>query len=132
MRTITIGPFPFMFSNRNEEMNLTPHAHHADVEVEYVTRGAIGYPSFKDTNLDVKIFIQSLKLKGFKGTNEDVVNHIFQSLDMWKPPSAEKYGNCNYILNSIKVRVYSYYDENHHDDGVTTYYQSIASRYDNG
>lgn len=125
MRTITIGPFPFMFSNRNEEMKLTPHAHHADVMVEYVTVGAIGYPSFKDTNAEVKNFIQNLKLKGFRGTNEDVVNYIFSELDSFRLQAAEKYGNCLYKLNSITVKVYSHQDENNHDDGATIYYQSI-------
>lgn len=131
MRTITVGPFPFMFSNRNEKMNLTPHAHHATILVEYLTSGDMGYPSFKDTNAELKEKIQNLKLKGFHGTNEDVVNYIFDQLESWQPPSGIKYGTTAYKLNSIQVSVYSHQDENNHDDGVTMYYQSFASRYDN-
>lgn len=120
METITLNNIPLFFCNVNKEMGLTGHCHHADLSITFETLTSVGYPSFKKTNDFVRKHVQSLPLKGFKGTNEDVAAAIFGHLVLMDLDIFDEYVG-KFRVYKIKLNVYSHEDENNHDNGYTTY-----------
>ena len=120
METITLEPIRIFFCNINAEMGLKGHCHYAEVIIEWETIGEIGYPSFAHTNKEVRDFVQGLELKGIKGTNEQVLRYIWDSLGNIDFEECEKY-NGKFRLYSLTLKVMGVKDSNNHDDGFTTY-----------
>lgn len=120
METITIGGIKIFFCNQNKEMGLSGHCHFAEVEVEFLTTEEIGYPSFKHTNDEIRSFIRSLRLKGIKGTNEDVLRLIFNELRGFNFSETQKYDG-GFSVHCVTLKVMGVEDENNHDDGFTVY-----------
>ena len=104
----------------NKDMNLTGHCHYGEVIIEFETIGKIGFPSFKDTHLEIESFLQGLKLKGLNMTNEGVLRFIVEELEKFDYPATEKYGG-NFKLCTVTLKVMGVQDENNHSNGFTTY-----------
>ena len=120
METVILEPIKVFFCNINKEMNLGGHCHYAEVIPEFETLGAIGFPSFHNTNNEVKDFLQGLNLKGFKGTNEDVLRFICKELNAFHFNQTKPF-NCKFRLHKVILKVMGVRDENNHADGFTTY-----------
>ena len=120
MESITLKPIEIFFCNVNNDMNLKGHCHYAEVILEFQTVGKIGFPSFKDTFNEIMDFVQNLKLKGFKGTNEDLLRYIHDEVSRKKLQTTANYKG-NYSLLSTTLKVMGVQDENNHSNGFTTY-----------
>ena len=118
--TITLKPIGIFFCNTNKDMGLSAHCHYAEVQITFQTIGDIGFPSFHDTFEEVKNFVQGLKLKPFKGTNEMVARYIWNQLLDFDFPATQKYGG-DFEAHSMTLNVMGLRDENNHADGFTTY-----------
>lgn len=120
-RTICVGPFPVMFGNVNDAMNLRGHYHHAEVRLVYSTTVRHGYPAFKATNDAIRTKLQELTKGIFReATNEDVTDRLFAALDGWTDPSWEPYGG-EYQLHAVMLDVFGVWDDIGHDAGFARY-----------
>jgi hypothetical protein len=121
MGTVTVGPFPIFFGNRNRAMGLKPHQHTAAVTLVYGhPHGAHGYPSFKHTNDAIRRRLQDLTENWFEGTNEDVAAALFEAFRHWTAPEWERWGG-HYWLEAFHLDVQGVPDAIGHDDSTTRY-----------
>jgi hypothetical protein len=120
-RTITVGPFPIFFGNRNQAMGLKPHQHTAAVTLVYAhPHGVHGYPSFAHTNDDLRARLQELTTGWFEGTNEDVAAQLWDGLVEFDPESWHPYGG-EFWLHALHLDVQGVPDAIGHDASTTRY-----------
>lgn len=123
VETITVGPCPIFFCNQNLPMGIKSHCHQADVWVTYETRGRHGYPSFEQTNAELRDLLRGLTgvERPFRdATNEDVVRDLFNALDGLRGSSWDDWGG-EYRLWSVRLDIHASADTIGHDPGTTTY-----------
>lgn len=121
-RTVTVGPFPIYFGNVNVAMGLRGHYHTAAVLLVYgYVRGEHGYPSFLQTNNDLRDRLRDLTHGIFRdATNEDVAERLFDALADWTGPSWAKWGG-RYWLDHLILDVEGVHDDIGHDAATTRY-----------
>lgn len=123
MRTVTIGPFGVHFTNRNQAMGLRAHSHFAEVTVGFSHgRATPGFPSFGVTNAEVALVCRRALEHPITGTNEDVVQALWDSLAglaPGDPPFSAWPGS--WALASVELAVRGVPDSIGHDDSFTRY-----------
>lgn len=123
LETITVGPTRIFFCNSNKPMGIKSHCHQADVYVTYETLGRHGYPSFEQTNAELRDLLQGLTgvEHPFRdSTNEDVVRDLFAALDGLRGSSWDSWGG-SYRLHQVRLDIHASADTIGHDPGTTTY-----------
>ena len=120
METIELKKIEIFFCNVNKAMGLSGHCHYGEVTIELKTTGEIGFPSFKNTYEEISNFVQGLNLKGFKGTNEEVLRYIHNELLCFEYKECLAYDG-GFELYKTTLKVMGVQDENNHSNGFTTY-----------
>jgi hypothetical protein len=122
LRTITVGPFPIYFGNVNDAMGLPGHYHTGAVTLVYGYHdGDHGYPSFQETNDELRARLKDLTARIFRdATNEVVADRLWQAFRTWTAPSWPKWGGA-YWLHELHLDVEGVHDKIGHDASVTRY-----------
>lgn len=126
---ITIGPFGIFFSNKNEEMQLPGHSHHATVTMRFRTRGRFGFPAFADTYAELQEQLVGLTAAPFRNaTNEEVARRLYEQVGASLQADREAGADTaivrrggEYELVSLALNVRGTLDRIGHADGWTEY-----------
>jgi len=121
-QSVTVGPFSVWFTNRNIEMGLTGHSHHAEVTVTFRHHGQ-GWPSFEIPNRILADTVREALSRPVTGKNEDVTLLVFDTVEqlVQNPPTEIAEWDGEYHVDQVSLRVFSMPDSNHHDHGSTVY-----------
>lgn len=134
MKTVTVGPFPVFFTNRNAAMGLKGHSHTGSVSVTYrdSEKGAPGFPAFEGTNRAVADAIRDALKHVVMGTNEDVIDLVWDTvaaLDYAElHPFAPFLFACSWELYSLTLTVVGVPDAIGHDGSSTVYERTDDGR----
>lgn len=127
--TVTIGPIPVFFTNRNKAMRLRSHSHTAEVVVSFGhDASAPGWPSFEHTNRWFADRLRDAVGHPITGTNEDVARILWEAaydaaveVDVHHPGPFEPFAECRFWLYALELRVQGVPDAIGHDASTTAY-----------
>ena len=120
-KTLTIGPFPIIFSNENRELNIPLHHHYAEVRLAYSFSGNAGFPVLALTIDKVREQLDKLvKEPLLNKRNEDLLEILYQEFKDWESDEMKKYRG-EWQFNSVELAVLGTRDKLGHADGIATY-----------
>jgi hypothetical protein len=127
-RTVVVGPFPIYFGNVNKAMGLRGHYHTGAVTLHYgYPQAAHGYPSFKETNDELRGHLVELTHGIFKdATNEDVATRLWEDLVWWMGDTWRQWGGT-YWLDRLDLDVEGVHDDIGHDASTTRYTRALEN-----
>lgn len=121
VKTVTVGPFSWFFTNVNTAMGLAGHSHYAEVTLVYRHRGPRGFPAFASTYAEIQERLIALAAKPFRDhTNEDVASALWAAFDGWTHPVIDAWGG-DFTLHAVELAVRGVPDAIGHADGLTRY-----------